>query len=206
VIDLQQRLIPTFALQANLLMAILILDNYDSFTYNLYDYIASLGHAVEVIRNDALDFNSLEQYSHIVLSPGPGLPQNAGCLMSIISSQIGRKPILGVCLGMQALALHLGDDLYNLEQVRHGREMTCRQLKSNILLSGADELFTVGLYHSWAILGKSKNFDITSVSADNVIMSLENLDLKCFGVQFHPESIMTPHGKLILQNFINFEG
>ena len=186
-------------------MAILILDNYDSFTYNLYDYMASLGHSVDVVRNDALDFDTLEKYSHIVLSPGPGLPSDAGCLMPLIKSQIGKKPILGVCLGMQALALHLGDELYNLSQVRHGIAMTSRKLKPSLLLNGVNDEFKVGLYHSWAILGKSKNFDITSVSADHVIMSIENLALKCFGVQFHPESIMTPQGKLILENFLSTE-
>jgi len=186
-------------------MAILLLDNYDSFTYNLYDYMVHLGHDVEVIRNDALVLQDAEKYSHIVLSPGPGLPEEAGCMMDLIARQLGKKPILGICLGMQALALHLGDTLYNLEQVRHGREMTCRQLKPNVLLRDIDAVFTVGLYHSWAISGKSGHFDITSVSEDEVIMSMENVALRCFGVQFHPESIMTPQGKLMLSNFLDFE-
>lgn len=185
-------------------MAVLLLDNYDSFTYNLYDYIAHLGHPIDVVRNDVLDCKDLEKYSHIVLSPGPGLPEDAGCMMALIAHQLGRKPILGVCLGMQALAIHLGDTLYNLDQVRHGREMTCRQLMPSVLFQGIETTFKVGLYHSWAVSGNSNKFDITSMSEDNVVMSMENTAQQCFGVQFHPESIMTPKGKLMLKNFLDF--
>jgi anthranilate synthase component II len=186
-------------------MAILLLDNYDSFTYNLYDYIRHLGYEVDVIRNDILNCDDTDKYSHIVLSPGPGLPQDAGCMMDLIGLQLGRKPIFGVCLGMQALAIHLGDTLYNLKEVRHGREMKCRQLMPSVLLQNIDIEFQVGLYHSWAITGKSEQFDITSISGDEVIMSMENKSLQCFGVQFHPESIMTPQGKVMLKNFLDFE-
>lgn len=181
---------------------VLILDNFDSFTYNLYDYIADLGYEVEVYRNDVLDLNSLEKYSHIVLSPGPGLPQNAGCMMELIKSQLGKKPILGVCLGMQAIAVHFGDELYNLDTVRHGREMICNRVGSSVLLHEVPEKFTVGLYHSWAIAGKSSAYHKSSVSEENVVMSIENVDWKCYGVQFHPESIMTPDGKLMIRNFL----
>ena len=185
-------------------MAVLLLDNYDSFTYNLYDYISSLGFEVEVFRNDHLDFKGLEKYSHIILSPGPGLPREAGSMMQLIEKRIGSVPILGVCLGMQALAVHLGDVLYNLKSVKHGREQNCRKLKDSVLLKNLNTNFVVGLYHSWAIRGKSEFFEITSKSDDGVIMSIENKQLKCFGVQFHPESIMTPDGKQILGNFLTF--
>jgi anthranilate synthase component 2 len=186
-------------------MPVLLLDNYDSFTYNLYDYMASMGYQVEVIRNDKLKPDDVDHFSHIVLSPGPGLPQEAGLMMKIISNHLGKKPILGVCLGMQALALHLGDELYNLERVQHGQAMQCKKISPSILLDKIEDELTVGLYHSWAISGKSKRYRITSVSKENVIMSIENVKLKCFGVQFHPESILTPRGKQILKNFLQFQ-
>jgi len=198
-------LIPNFArFHLSIQMAILLLDNYDSFTYNLYDYMTHLGFEVDVIRNDNLTCEDTDKYSHIVLSPGPGLPKDAGCMMDLIGLQLGKKPMLGVCLGMQALALHLGDTLYNLKEVRHGREMTCRQLMPSVLLRNIDTEFQVGLYHSWAISGNSKQFDVTSVSEDDVIMSIEKKAQQCFGVQFHPESIMTPQGKVMLKNFLEF--
>lgn len=186
-------------------MPVLLLDNFDSFTYNLFDYICDLGYEVEVVRNDALDFNNLDQYSHIVLSPGPGLPNSAGCMMDLIQHQLTQKPILGVCLGMQALAMQFGDELFNLDNVRHGIQMNCEKLGESILLEGLPQNFSVGLYHSWAISGKSKDLKSTSISSDGVIMSVENTAKKCFGVQFHPESIMTPEGKNILKNFLDFK-
>jgi len=185
-------------------MAVLLLDNYDSFTYNLYDCISDLGYHVDVIRNNNLDFSDIDKYSHIVLSPGPGLPKNAGCLMELISTQLGKKPILGVCLGMQALAMVLDDVLYNLEFVMHGRQMLCEKRNESFLLKQIPEKFLVGLYHSWAISGRSNQFDVTSISEEGVIMSMENYELKCFGVQFHPESILTPQGKIIIDNFLSF--
>ena len=157
---------------------------------------------MDVGRNDAWDWTSTDAYSHIVLSPGPGLPQASGCLMALIEQEIGKKPILGVCLGMQALALHLGDELYNLPQVRHGIAMGCEKRGESHLLRGLEQNFIVGLYHSWAVEGKSESFSITSISKDGVIMSIEAIDKKVYGVQFHPESVMTPEGKRILKNFL----
>lgn len=183
---------------------ILLLDNYDSFTYNLYDYVSSLGYVVDVQRNDACSLREMDQYSHIILSPGPGLPKEAGCMMQLIASQVEKTPILGVCLGMQALALHFGETLYNLESVRHGRQMNCSKIGKSILLRHLPEKFKVGLYHSWAVKTKNEVLKITSRSEEDVIMSIEDPNLGCFGVQFHPESIMTPHGKQILQNFMQF--
>lgn len=166
--------------------------------------MASLNYEVEVIRNDRLRLDIMDKFSHIVLSPGPGLPPEAGLMMDLINEQLGKKPILGVCLGMQALALHLGDELFNLGCVQHGQAMQCKKSKPSVLLDKIEDEFTVGLYHSWAISGKSNRYAITSVSKENVIMSIENVNLKCFGVQFHPESIMTPHGKQMLMNFLEF--
>lgn len=184
-------------------MAVLLLDNFDSFTYNLYDCLSSLGFDIDVVRNDVLDFDRLDLYSHIVLSPGPGLPLEAGCMMRLIATQVGKKPILGVCLGMQALALHFGDALYNLELVCHGMEHRCFKTQESMLLRSVADEFVVGLYHSWAITGKSDSFVVTSKSAQGVIMSIENVEQQFYGVQFHPESIMTPSGKTIINNFLS---
>ncbi len=183
---------------------VLLLDNYDSFTYNLYDYVSSLGYEVIVMRNDVLDLKKLNEFTHIILSPGPGLPNDSGCMKQLILEQVGKKPILGVCLGMQALALHFGDELYNLENVRHGRQLNCSKIDRSVLLQNVPKQFQVGLYHSWAVSIKNEYLKITSRSEEGVIMSIENEKLGCFGVQFHPESIMTPDGKVILRNFMRF--
>lgn len=183
---------------------VLLLDNYDSFTYNLYDYVSSLGYVVDVQRNDISELGKMDHYSHIILSPGPGLPNEAGCMMQLIASQVEKIPILGVCLGMQALALHFGEALYNLESVRHGRQVTCTKIGKSTLLNHVPEKFIVGLYHSWAVKIKNESLKITSRSEEGVIMSVEDINRGCFGVQFHPESIMTPNGKQILQNFMQF--
>ncbi len=185
-------------------MSVLLLDNFDSFTYNLYDYLSALGYSVEVIRNDALAVDSVKNCSHIVLSPGPGLPQDAGCMMSVIETYSGKIPILGVCLGMQGIAVYFGSQLYNLPQVRHGQAVTCSRLGESILLNGIDDEFQVGLYHSWAVAETPNHFNATSRSEEGVLMSIEHKNLGVFGVQFHPESIMTPDGKKMLKNFLEF--
>jgi anthranilate synthase component II len=183
-------------------MSVLLLDNFDSFTYNLYDYISELGYEVQVTRNDAFDMSKLELYSHIVISPGPGLPEDAGCTMQVIAEAKGRIPILGICLGMQAIGVHFGERLYNLEHVRHGIQMTCEQQAQGILFRQIPETFEVGLYHSWALDVSNESLKITALSVEGVVMAVESIQNKCFGVQFHPESIMTPSGKLMLRNFL----
>ncbi len=183
-------------------MAVLLLDNFDSFTYNLYDYICSLGFAVDVVRNDQFNPNDFQKYSHIVLSPGPGLPEDAGCMMNLINKALGQVPILGVCLGMQALGVHFGARLYNLEEVRHGIQMTCIQQNKGLLLNKLPDTFEVGLYHSWALDILDSDLKITALSQEGIVMAIESVEKKCFGVQFHPESIMTPLGKKILQCFL----
>ena len=186
-------------------MRVLILDNYDSFTYNLYDYFSSLGIDVTVVRNDQIDLDTVINYSHIVLSPGPGLPKNAGFQPQLIDRYIGKIPILGVCLGMQALGEYMGAELYNLEMVRHGREMNCTKIGDSILLSTVNTFFQVGLYHSWAIRNLPETLTLTALSEEKVVMAFESLEQKLFGVQFHPESIMTPEGKKMIQSFIDFK-
>lgn len=185
-------------------MRVLILDNYDSFTYNLYDYIAALGANVDVVRNDEIDLDSVDGYSHIVLSPGPGLPNSAGRQPQLIERYAGKLPILGVCLGMQALGQYFGAQLYNLEGVRHGRDMNCNIISDSVLLSTVKTPFKVGLYHSWALKNLPDSLRLTALSDENVVMAFECVDQKIFGVQFHPESVMTPDGKQIIQSFLNF--
>lgn len=155
--------------------------------------------------NDQINFNSIENADKIVLSPGPGLPQNSGRLMEVIEKYHLQKPILGVCLGMQAIAIHFNIPLINLNDVKHG-------IQENIQITQPTSLFykntplsiPVGLYHSWAVADIESDNDIviTSRSENGVNMSLEHKTLPIYGVQFHPESILTPNGKQLLQNFL----
>lgn len=182
-------------------MRVLILDNYDSFTYNLYDYVASFGVDVTVFRNDEIEIGDVDAFSHIILSPGPGLPKDAGIMPEIIRNYAQKKSILGVCLGMQGIAEVFGAELYNLENVRHGRQFLCNKTKDSKLLHDLPEQFEVGLYHSWAVKNLPEELIVTSLSEENVIMSFEHKDLSVFGVQFHPESVLTPLGKDIISAF-----
>jgi anthranilate synthase/aminodeoxychorismate synthase-like glutamine amidotransferase len=182
------------------LQRILLLDNYDSFTFNLAHYLTNLGAHVDVVRNDAFDGN-FSAYDKIVLSPGPGLPNDAGMLMQIIEDATGKIPILGVCLGMQAIALSLGGELYNLNSVKHGVQESI-STSDSVLFKNLPAQIEVGLYHSWAVKSKCGNFTQTAVSSENVMMGLENADKKLYAVQFHPESVMTPTGIKILENFL----
>jgi len=151
--------------------------------------------------NDAVDLKSLHTYDAIVLSPGPGLPQDAGQMPEVIKSAIGKIPILGVCLGMQALALNLGGALYNQTTVKHGVQETI-ELNSSALFKEIGTEMEVGLYHSWGVHSEG-DFEVIALSKSGVVMAISNEGLKVFGVQFHPESIMTPNGKVLLTNFVN---
>jgi anthranilate synthase component 2 len=141
----------------------------------------------------------LRNYDGVVLSPGPGLPETSGALVPFVNKYLGKIPILGVCLGMQALAIELGGELYNQDIVKHGVQEAIAVRKST-LFRKSDENFLVGLYHSWAIT--DGDYQITSVAKSGAAMSLENKLKRCYGVQFHPESIMTPKGKEVLLNFL----
>jgi len=181
---------------------ILLVDNYDSFTYNLAHYLELMGVRLTVCFNDQIDITKLSEYDGVILSPGPGLPQNAGQMPELVRGLLGKIPILGVCLGMQCLAEQLGGELFNQMRVKHGVQETIL-LDDSLLFLGLDKKIQVGLYHSWAVYEKG-DFRVTSRSLENRIMSLENLEKKCFGVQFHPESILTPEGVQILQNFVRY--
>lgn len=184
-------------------MHILIIDNYDSFTYNLVHYFEELNCSVVVFRNNQMNILDVEKYDAIVLSPGPGLPKEAGLLMAIIEMYHQKKPILGVCLGMQALAEFFGGTLYNQQEVKHGVSEKCKQIYPNKLFANVKMQFEVGLYHSWAIdLGEVDCLKVTAISENKVLMAVEHQTLPIVGVQFHPESILTPNGKEMILNFI----
>lgn len=151
--------------------------------------------------NDKLDPIFWTDFDAIVLSPGPGLPGESGQLLPFVQEVVGKKPVLGVCLGMQALALVLGGELYNQKLVKHGIQEEI-EVSSSILFAELSPPILVGLYHSWAI-SENGDFTVTATSNQGVVMALENNEKRCFGVQFHPESIMTPQGKRILENFLS---
>jgi anthranilate synthase component 2 len=183
---------------------VLLLDNFDSFTYNLFHYLEALDCDVTVARNNAISTEEIAFFDKIVLSPGPGLPSEAGKMMEIISHYATSKPILGVCLGMQALGEYFGGQLYNQSVVKHGVAEKCRHTLESKLFYQVPELFEVGLYHSWAVdISKAKELTAIAHSENQILMAFEHQTLPIFGVQFHPESLMTEAGKAILQNFIN---
>jgi anthranilate synthase component 2 len=189
---------------------LLVIDNYDSFTYNLVHYIEEvLGSDVKVIRNDEIDLEEIARYECIVLSPGPGLPCEAGLLKSLIHRFYSEKKILGVCLGMQAIAECFGGKLRNLEQVYHG-EATLVKLKAedNALFAGLPVEFKVGRYHSWVVdkTNFPANLVITSEDENGLIMSIRHREFPIHAVQFHPESILTENGKKLIFNFLKASG
>ena len=185
-------------------MKIVIIDNYDSFTYNLAHLVRELGTEVTVLRNDQFSLDQIEAYSKIILSPGPGIPSEAGLLLDVIRTYAGRKPILGVCLGHQAIGEVFGGKLENLSEVFHGVATPCHIVSDDPLFFGLERNITVGRYHSWVV---SKDdfpncLEITAESDEGQIMALRHRDYNIRGIQFHPESVLTPDGKKMLQNWI----
>ncbi len=186
---------------------ILILDNYDSFTYNLVHYVeANPEYEVDVFRNDEIDLEYVNIYDTIILSPGPGLPSDAGILKDLIKKYAPTKKILGVCLGMQAIGEVFGAKLVNLNNVFHGVATPIDVVdKKDLLFKNLPTSFQIGRYHSWVIANEDfpEELKITSVEENNQIMSLKHKEYKVYGVQFHPESILTEHGKEMISNFLN---
>jgi anthranilate synthase component 2 len=184
-------------------MRLLILDNYDSFTYNLFHYAQQLCDDVAVFRNDELTLQAVDAYTHIIISPGPGLPQQAGISMQVLETYATKKSILGVCLGFQAMALWAKAELYNQTQVAHGLSRQATRMGESWLLRGVPQEFSVGLYHSWAVsLPQGSPFYPTAQLENGTLMAFEHPTLPLAGVQFHPESIMTESGLLMLENWI----
>ncbi|MBF6597536.1 MAG: aminodeoxychorismate/anthranilate synthase component II [Fermentimonas sp.] len=184
---------------------ILLLDNYDSFTYNLVHVIKSLGYEnVDVYRNDKIELSQIDQYDKIILSPGPGLPSEAGIMMELIKEYAGKKSILGVCLGHQAIAEVFGAKLENIPTVFHGVQTAIKIVIEDYIFAGLPKEIPAGRYHSWIV---SKNdfpneLEVTAVDRAGDIMALKHKKLDLHGVQFHPESILTPDGARIIQNFL----
>ncbi len=184
---------------------ILVLDNYDSFTYNLVHYIEALGYDVDVFRNDKITLDEVDNYDTIVLSPGPGLPKDAGIMKDLIKKYANSKKILGVCLGMQAIGEVFGGNLENLTTVYHGVSSPIKVLDtSDVLYQDLPQTFKVGRYHSWVIdkTNFPKELTITSEEENGQIMSITHKKHQVYGVQYHPESILTENGKKIIANFL----
>jgi len=186
-------------------MNIVIIDNYDSFTYNLSHLVKELGATVTVLRNDQFELTELEAFDKIILSPGPGIPSEAGLLTDVIRTYAGRKPILGVCLGHQAIGEVFGAKLENLTDVFHGVATPCHITTDDILFRGMERVITVGRYHSWVVSrnGLPDCLEVTALSDEGQIMALRHCNHAIYGIQFHPESVLTPNGKNILKNFID---
>ena len=185
-------------------MKIVIIDNYDSFTYNLSHLLKELGAEVEVVRNDKFELKDLEQYDKIVLSPGPGIPSEAGLLLDVIRTYAGRKPILGVCLGHQAIGEVFGASLENLKEVYHGVQTEGTQLGNDYIFDGLSERVMMGRYHSWVVAKDSvpECLEVTAMSDDGEIMAMHHRQYDIHGIQIHPESVLTPEGKTIVGNFL----
>lgn len=185
-------------------MNIVSIDNYDSFTYNLSHLLKELGATVSVVRNDQFQLEQLEQYDKIILSPGPGVPSEAGLLMAVIRHYAGRKPILGVCLGHQAIGEVFGGKLANLSEVYHGIATPCSIVVDDPIFRGLPRRIEVGRYHSWVV--DRENFpdclEITAESDDGQIMALRHRQYDIRGIQFHPESVLTPDGHAMLANWL----
>ena len=186
-------------------MKIVFIDNYDSFTYNLSHLVKELGTEVTVLRNDQFELSELQAFDKIILSPGPGIPSEAGLLLDVIRTYASRKPILGVCLGHQAIGEVFGAQLENLSDVFHGVATPCHIVADDPLFSGLERNITVGRYHSWVVSqeGLPDCLEVTAVSDEGQIMALRHRELNVHGIQFHPESVLTPEGKTIINNFID---
>ena len=185
-------------------MKIVIIDNYDSFTYNLSHLVKELGAEVSVMRNDEFELEALDAFDKIILSPGPGIPSEAGLLLEVIRHYAGRKPILGVCLGHQAIGEVFGGKLTNLSTVFHGVATEGTQLGNDYLFDGLPERITMGRYHSWVVdrEGWPEALEVTALSDEGQVMALRHREMDIHGIQFHPESVLTPDGRHMLENFI----
>ncbi|MCQ2163172.1 MAG: aminodeoxychorismate/anthranilate synthase component II [Bacteroidales bacterium] len=185
-------------------MRIAIIDNYDSFTYNLVHLVKELGAEVTVFRNDRFSMEELAGFDKLILSPGPGIPSEAGLLLDVIKEYSGRIPILGVCLGEQAIGEVFGGTLVNLGEVFHGVATPAHIVREDCLFEGLGKTVTVGRYHSWVVDAASfpEDLEILAVSDEGQVMALRHKTMDVRGVQFHPESVLTPDGKQMISNWL----
>jgi len=185
---------------------VLVIDNYDSFVYNLVHYLEDLDCEVTVKRNDQLQLEEVAAFDKILLSPGPGIPEEAGLLLKIIKTYAPTKSMFGVCLGQQAIGEVFGGTLINLDQVFHGVATSAKQLVTDEpLFKDIPTEFEIGRYHSWVVAPENfpEALEITSVDVNGQIMSLRHKEFDVRGVQFHPESVLTPEGKTMIKNWVN---
>ena len=185
-------------------MKTVIIDNYDSFTYNLAHLVKELGAEVSVVRNDQFRLSELKPFDKIILSPGPGIPTEAGLLMDVIDAYASVKPILGVCLGHQAIGEYFGGKLTNLSQVFHGIASTISITAPDYIYKELPAQVQVGRYHSWVVdnEGLPDCLEVTSVSEEGQIMSLRHKQYDVRGIQYNPESVLTPEGRKIIANWL----
>jgi len=188
-------------------MKILVLDNYDSFTYNLVYLLRELGHGenLDVVRNDKIKLEDVDRYDRIMLSPGPGIPKEAGMMMDIIQAYAPKKSILGICLGHQGIAEAFGASLYNMPEVLHGIEGRVKVTdQEELLFAGLPAEFTIGHYHSWSVVPETVNGELMVTATDGAgrVMGIRHRKYDVHGLQFHPESVLTQHGKEIIKNWI----
>jgi len=186
-------------------MKLLVLDNYDSFTYNLVYIIRDLGYGaqMDIYRNDKISIDSVDLYDKVLLSPGPGVPEDAGIMPELLKRYSPTKDILGVCLGHQAIGEAFGSSLINLTEVVHGVASKVK-IRPDPLFEGVPETFTVGRYHSWVIDESTlpDSLEVIGKTPDGQIMAVRHSSYKVKGVQFHPESILTEHGVRMMQNWL----
>ncbi|MFN8260151.1 MAG: aminodeoxychorismate/anthranilate synthase component II [Chitinophagales bacterium] len=181
---------------------ILVLDNYDSFTYNLVHYLESFNVHCAVFRNDKITLDEVGQFDKILLSPGPGIPEEAGILLDVIRTYAPVKSILGVCLGHQAIGQVFGAELYNVGQVIHGKSKNTIVTEEDVLFDGMDKEFQSGRYHSWAIRNVQPPLIVTATDDDGIVQAVKHESYNVHGVQFHPESVMTPQGIRLIENWL----
>jgi len=190
-------------------MRILVLDNYDSFTYNLVHIVRELGYGdhMDVFRNDKITVDEVDEYDKILLSPGPGLPKDAGIMPELIEQYAPTKGILGICLGHQAIAEAFGGKLLNMPAVLHGIADIAHLTSEDQIFDGLPKEFKVCHYHSWTVIPGSMNgsIDVTAVDQNDNIMALRHREFDVRGLQFHPESIITEHGKQIMKNWLEIK-
>lgn len=187
-------------------MKILVLDNYDSFTYNLVHIIRALGHSMDIYRNDKIAVEDVKQYDKILLSPGPGIPDEAGIMKQVIKEYAASKSILGICLGHQGIAEVFGARLFNIPTVLHGVTSESKVMDTHeYLFKGLPSTFQCTHYHSWAVVPESipDTVSVTAVNGEGLVMGLRHKQFDVHGLQFHPESIMTPEGPAMIKNWLS---
>ncbi len=187
-------------------MKILVIDNYDSFTYNLVHIIRALGHAPDVYRNDKISVEDVSNYDKILLSPGPGIPEEAGIMNAVVKTYGSSKSILGICLGHQGIGEVYGASLFNIPKVLHGvTSTTSVREPDDYIFEGVSPTFQATHYHSWAVSADSipETLKVTAVNEEGLIMGLRHVTYDVRGLQFHPESVMTPEGPRMIRNWLN---